>query len=476
MNNTRNTVAEFMEGRVSTKGNSQQCARIQTQGWDNTMSRLLAVRKVAKGDKKQQFTNLFHHINEDLLKQSFQQLKRQSAPGCDGVTWAEYAEKLCVNINNLHQRLHSGSYKPKPARRVFIPKEDGTQRPLSIICVEDKIVQQATVNIMNHIYEVDFLGFSYGFRPDRGQHDALDALHVAVMKRKVNWVLDLDISKFFESVEHEWLLKFIQHRVLDKRILRLINQWIKVGVIDEHGHRVQAHRGTPAGAVISPLLANIYLHYSFDLWMNEARKVTQGEVILVRYADDSVLGFQKHIDAVNCLAALNKRLDKFGLKVHPDKTKLIRFGRYALQQSAEKESRGKPGTFDFLGFTHYMGRKLSGEVVMKRKTKRKRRIEQIKQIKLELRKRLHEKPCETGRWLKSVVQGHINYYGVPFNSISLSQFVHEVKRLWLRSLRRRSQRHRTNWSRFAVLVDRWIPKPKIVHPYPEQRFYAKHPR
>ena len=209
MNNTLNTVAEFMEGRISTKGNSQQCARIQTQGWDNTMSRLLAVRKVAKGDKKQQFTNLFHHINEDLLKQSFQQLKRQSAPGCDGVTWAEYAEKLCVNINNLHQRLHSGSYKPKPARRVFIPKEDGTQRPLSIICVEDKIVQQATVNIMNHIYEVDFLGFSYGFRPDRGQHDALDALHVAVMKRKVNWVLDLDISKFFESVEHEWLIKFL---------------------------------------------------------------------------------------------------------------------------------------------------------------------------------------------------------------------------------------------------------------------------
>ena len=476
MNKTHNTVAEFMEGRVSTKGNSQQCARIQTQGWDNTTSRLLAVRKAAKGDKRQQFTNLFHHINEDLLKQSFHQLKRRSAPGCDGVTWAQYAEQLCENISTLHQRLRNGSYKPRPARRVFIPKEDGTQRPLNIICLEDKIVQQATVSVMNHIYEIDFLGFSYGFRPSRGQHDALDALHVAVMKRKVNWVLDLDISKFFESVEHEWLIKFLQHRVLDKRILRLINQWIKVGVIDDLGHRVQAHRGTPAGAVISPLLANIYLHYSFDLWMNEVRKVTQGEVILVRYADDSVLGFQKHIDAVNCLAALNKRLDKFGLKVHPDKTKLIRFGRYALQQCSEKAAKEKPGTFDFLGFTHYIGRKRSGEVIMKRKTKRKRRIEQIKQIKLELRKRLHEKPCETGRWLKSVVQGHINYYGVPFNSRSLCQFVHEVRRLWLKSLRRRSQRHQTNWSRFTLLADRWIPKPKIVHPYPEQRFYATHPR
>jgi RNA-directed DNA polymerase len=307
MNNTRNTVAEFMEGRVLTEGNSQQCARIQTQGWDHTMSRLLAVRKAAKEDRKQQFTNLFHHINEDLLKQSFQQLKRQSAAGCDGVTWDQYADQLGVNISDLHQRLQNGRYKPRPARRVFIPKEDGTQRPLSIICVEDKIVQQATVHVMNHIYEVNFLGFSYGFRPGRVQHDALDALHVAVMKRKVNWVLDLDISKFFESVDHEWLMKFIQHRVLDKQILRLISKWIKVGVIDDHGHRVQAHRGTPAGAVISPLLANIYLHYSFDLWMNEVRKATQGEVILIRYADDRVLGFQKHSDAVNCLAALNKR-------------------------------------------------------------------------------------------------------------------------------------------------------------------------
>jgi RNA-directed DNA polymerase len=326
------------------------------------------------------------------------------------------------------------------------------------------------------LYETDFLGFSYGFRPGRGQHDALDALHVAIMKRKVNWMLDLDISKFFDTVEHDWLMKFIQHRVVDKRILRLIRQWIKVGTVDEHGHRVQSTRGTPQGAVISPLLANIYLHYSFDLWMNEARKKAQGEVILVRYADDSVLGFQKHADAVNCLNALTLRLDKFGLKVHPDKTKLIRFGRYALQQYAEKPTIGKPGTFDFLGFTHYIGRKRSGEVIMKRKTKRKKCIEQLKHIKQELRKRLHDKLWNTGRWLRSVVQGHINYYGVPFNSKALCQFVYEVRRLWLKALKRRSQRHRMNWSRFELLVDRWLPAPKIIHPYPEQRFYAKHPR
>ncbi|MDP3559137.1 MAG: group II intron reverse transcriptase/maturase [Legionellaceae bacterium] len=476
MNNTSKDVAEFMEGRVSTKGNSQQCARIQTQCWDYTTSRLLAVREAAQKDKEQQFTNLYHHINETLLKQSFMQLKRQSAAGLDGVTWSQYSENISDNINKLYLRLQNGRYKPKPARRVYIPKEDGTQRSLSIICLEDKIVQQATVTVLNQVYETDFLGFSYGFRPHRGQHDALDSLHIALMKRKVNWVLDLDISKFFDTVEHSWLIKFIQHRVVDKRILRLIMQWIKVGIVDESGHRVQSTKGTPQGAVISPLLANIYLHYSFDLWMNEARKKVQGDVIVVRYADDSVLGFQKHADAISCLKALTLRLDKFGLKVHPDKTRLIRFGRYVLQQYAEKPSIGKPNTFDFLGFTHYIGRKRSGEVVVKRKTKRKKSLEQLKYIRQELRRRLHDKPCKTGRWLKMVVQGHINYYGVPFNSKALCQYVYEVRRIWLKALRRRSQRKRMNWSRFELLVDRWIPEPKIVHPYPEQRFYVKHPR
>ena len=476
MNKTCNNAAEFMERRVSTKGNNQQYDRSQTQSWDDATSRLLVVRNAAMKDKKQQFTNLFHHIDEDLLRQSFLQLKRRSAPGCDGITWANYALHLNTNIQALHQRLHLGSYRPKPAKRVFIPKEDGSERPLSIICLEDKIVQHATVQVLNQIYETDFLGFSYGFRPGRGQHDALDALHVAIMTKKVNWVLDLDISKFFDTVEHDWLIKFIEHRIGDKRIIRLIKQWIKVGVVDEHGHRQQSTIGTPQGAVISPLLANIYLHYTFDLWLNKHRKYARGEVTIIRYADDAVLGFQKHQDAIDCQLALTQRLMCFGLKVHPEKTKLIRFGRFALQQYREKPSRGKPGTFDFLGFTHYIGKKFSGEVIVKRKTKRKRQISQLKRIKQELRKRLHDNPWDTGLWLQRVVQGHINYYGVPFNAQKIGQFVEEVKKLWLKSLRRRSQRHRMTWVRFNYLVRFWLPKPKIVHPYPEQRFYAKHPR
>jgi len=476
MNKTGNNVAELMEKRISTKGNNQQYARIQTQSWENTMSRLLIVRKAARKDKKQQFTNLYHHIGEPLLRQSFLQLKRNSAPGCDGITWSMYALESDSLIKELHRKLHTGSYKPKPARRVFIPKEDGSERPLSIICLEDKIVQQATVLVLNQVFEVDFLGFSYGFRPKRGQHDALDALHVAISKRKVNWVLDLDISKFFDTVEHGWLIKFIQHRIGDKRVLRLIKQWIKVGIIDEQGHRQQSSIGTPQGAVISPLLANIYLHYSFDLWLNKQRKFARGEVTIIRYADDAVLGFQKYQDAINFQRELIERLKCFGLKVHPVKTKLIRFGLFALKQYAERPSRGKPGTFDFLGFTHYIGKKFSGEAVVKRKTKRTKQISQLKRIKLELRKRLHDKPWETGRWLRRVVQGHINYYGVPFNSKNVDQFVEEVKKLWLKSLRRRSQKHRMTWERFVRYVKFWIPRSRIVHPYPEQRFYAKYPR
>jgi group II intron reverse transcriptase/maturase len=411
-----------------------------------------------------------------LLERSFWKLKRDSAAGCDGVTWEDYSLDLNNNLQQLHHRLQGGRYKPKPARRVFIPKEDGTQRTLSIICLEDKIVQHATVQVLNTIYEVDFMGFSYGFRPNRGQHDALDAVSVGIMKRKVNWVLDLDISRFFDTVEHDWLLKFIQHRIQDKRILRLINQWLKVGVLDEQGHRVASSIGTQQGAVISPLLANVYLHYSFDLWLNRLRKYRAGDIIMVRYADDAVLGFQKHVDAVTCLRALTTRLSKFGLAVHPNKTKLIRFGRFALKNYADKPSIGKPGTFDFLGFTHYIARKRNGEVVVKRKTRRKRKVAQLKYIKHQLRKRLHQKPSETGQWLRRVVQGHINYYGVPFNSRSIVQFVDEVHRLWLKSLRRRSQRHKMDWNRFSRLIKYWIPKPKIVHLYPEQRFYAKYPK
>lgn len=458
------------------KGNSIQPVGDQSQNWSITMSRLDAVRALAKQDKKRRFTNLFHHITPELLMQSFMLLKRDSAAGADGVRWPDYHVNLRDNIRGLWQKLQSGAYRPKAARRIYIPKEDGSQRPLSLICLEDKVVQQAVVQVLNQIYETDFMGFSYGFRRGRGQHDALDALNVGLMKRKVNWVLDLDISKFFDTVEHDWLVRFIQHRVGDKRILKLLIRWLKVGIYDESGKRLPATLGTPQGAVISPLLANIYLHYSFDLWVAQYRKRLTSDMIVVRYADDSVLGFQKHADAEWFLHFLKERMAKFGLSVHPDKTRLVRFGRYALAQYAENPRRGKPGTFDFLGFTHYIGRKKSGEVVVKRKTKRSRMLNQLKELKAELRKRLHWKPSDTGRWLHRVVSGHINYYGVPFNGRSLSRFVHQVKRSWLKSLRRRSQRHKMDWERFNVLIKKWLPSPQIVHPYPEQRFFAKYPR
>lgn len=454
-----------------TKGNSQQHDRIRTQSRENTTSRLLAVREAAERDKHKQFTCLFHHISEALLLQSFHQLKRQSAPGCDGMTWDSYAQNAHDNLRALHSRLQRGQYRPRPARQVFIPKEDGSERPLSIVCLEDKIVQQAVVTVLNQIYEADFLGFSYGFRPGRGQHDALDALHMAIMSRKVNWVLDLDISKFFDTVEHDWLLRFLRHRIRDERILRLIRQWITVGVRDKHGHRQRSCVGVPQGAVCSPILANIYLHYSFDLWLNKTRKHAQGDVVMVRYADDAVLGFQKHRDARECLSALKQRLGKFGLKVHPEKTRLVRFGRFAL--SHYREEQGKPGTFDFLGFTHYIGQNRAGSAIVMRKTKRSRRLAQLKMIKQTLRKRLHDTPGETGRWLRRVVEGHINYYGVPFNMKALSQFVGEVKLLWLKSLRRRSQRHKMTWNRFDLLCKRWLPSPRVVHPHPMHRFHAR---
>lgn len=465
-----------MEERVSTKGNSQQIDHHQTQSWSMVDSRLLTVREAAKKDKTLQFNNLFHHLTEDLLIQSYRKLKRHSAAGCDKVTWQDYAENEQRNIACLYQRLQTAQYKPKPARRVFIAKEDGSERPLSIQCLEDKIVQQAVVHVLNQIYEVDFMGFSYGFRPERSQHDALDSLYMAIMKKKVNWVLDLDISKFFDTVEHGWLLNFIQHRVSDKRILRLIRQWITVGILDEHGHRVKATIGTPQGAVVSPLLANIYLHYCFDIWLDAKRKKVRGDITIIRYADDAVLGFQHYEEACACLAGLNARLKRFGLMIHPNKTRLIRFGRFAILNHKERGLKGRPETFDFLGFTHYMDKTRTGDVKLKRKTKRQRFAAHLKRIKCDLRKRLHQNPVQTGFWLRRVVQGHINYYGVPFNSKAVGQFVFQVKRLWLKMLRRRSQRSNMPWSRFNYYVKYFIPNPRIVHPYPDKRFYVKHPR
>ena len=413
-----------------------------------------------------------HHITVDLLRESFYQLKRNSAAGMDGIKWKGYQTDIENRLENLHRKIHIGSYRPKPARRVYIPKEDGSKRPLSVISTEDKIVQQAVVNLLNCIYEVDFLGLSYGFRPGRSQHDALDALSVGIMRKKVNWVLDLDISKFFDTVERDWLIRFIERRVKDRRLLRLIKQWLKVGVLDGHGHRLKATLGTPQGAVISPLLANICLRYAFDLWaLKWRRQPWRKEVVVVRCADDVVMGFRAEGDAVGYLQELKGRLASFGLELHPNKTRLIRFGRFAAEQLKER-GQGKPETFDFLGFTHCCGRTRTGYFCIRRLTMKKRLRRRIEDISAELRRRMHDRPRETAKWLRTVVQGHINYYGVPFNSHALSLFCYEVKRRWYKSLCRRSLRKRINWETFGPLSNHWIPNPRIVHPYPEERFYA----
>ncbi len=432
------------------------------------------VREQALRDKALQFTTLLHHVTPEQLKQSYFQLKRQAATGVDGVSWQDYQENLDDKIVNLHARIHSGRYTPKPARRVWIPKSDGTQRPLSIQSLEDKIAQHAVVALLNQIYEVDFMGFSYGFRPNRSQHDALDALTYGISKRKVNWVLDLDLQKFFDTVEHEWLIRMIRHRVQDKRLITLIKRWIKVGVVDDQGQRVPAERGVPQGAVISPLLANIYLHYAFDLWSHQWRKQkAHGEVLIIRYADDAVLGFQNKWDANAYLAMLAPRLNYFGLSVHPDKTRLIRFGRYAASQSAARHQK-RPDTFDFLGFTHYCTIRENGEFKVGRKTVRKRLIKQIKAVQDELRKRMHEALGKTLKWIRAVLLGHMNYYSVPGNVQQINLFHQEVVNRWLKMLRRRSQRHRIIWAKFGPWVRSYLPKVQVIHPYPEMRFRAKY--
>jgi len=471
-NKAADPAAESAEGRPLTKRNSHEHAGGRTQSRSTTTSRLVAVREAARDDPALVFTNLMTHLTPELLRESFFALDRRAAPGSDGVSWLTYRDGLDERLRVLHQRIHQGGYRPKPARRVAIPKEDGSERHLGILCLEDKVVQQAVGEILSQIYEVDFLGFSYGFRRGRGQHDALDAVSVGLQRRKVNWVLDLDISKFFDQVEHGWMLRFLQHRVGDPRIVRLVRQWLEVGHLDDAGRRVRATQGTPQGAVISPLLANLYLHYVFDLWVDQwRRRFARGDVIVVRYADDSVLGFQRRNEAIAFRFQLERRLAKFGLALHPKKTRLLRFGRFAIDD-AGAAGEGKPETFDFLGFTHVCSHTSRGDFIVRRRTMRTRRISQLKRIRTELRRRLHHPIAQTGAWLRRVMEGHINYYGVPFNSKDVSLFCDEVRRSWYRSLCRRSQRKRLNWQRFGRIANFWLPRPRVVHPYPQQRFDA----
>jgi group II intron reverse transcriptase/maturase len=465
-----------VEGRQPIKENIGQATAPRTQSRISELSDLLGVRKAARKDKRTRFTALLHHVTVNLLRDSYYALKRVAARGVDGTTWQEYETGLDEKLADLHSRIHRGTYQSQPSKRTYIPKADGRQRPLGIAALEDKIVQQAVVTVLNQIYEEDFLGFSYGFRPGRSQHDALDALWVGIMRKKVNWILDADVRGFFDNLSQEWLVKFIEHRIADRRILRLIQKWLRAGVSEE-GKWSKTEVGTPQGAVASPLLANIYLHYVFDLWVRHWRKHhATGDVIVVRYADDIVAGFENRADAEHFLREWKERLQKFGLELHPDKTRLIEFGRN-VAENRKQRGEGKPEVFDFLGFTHMCGKtRKTGRFIVKRKTIRKRLSAKLKELQEELRRRWHQPVAEVGRWLRSVVQGYLNYHAVPGNMDSLNSFRSQVIWRWYRALRRRSQRDRMTWERFRRLVDRWIPSARILHPHPNVRFDAKYLR
>jgi group II intron reverse transcriptase/maturase len=467
-NNEGQPSAEAGEERAQMKENIVQSHMHLTQSGDRMSQGLDGVRKAAEERKQERFTSLFYHLNVDLLRDSFHALQRKAAPGVDGVTWQEYEVGLEDRLVDLHARVHRGAYRAQPSRRVYIPKADGRQRPLGIAAVEDKIVQQAVVTILNQIYEVDFKGFSYGFRPGRSPHQALDALNVGIQRKKVNWVLDADIRGFFDNMSHKWTMKFIEHRVADPRMLHLIQKWLKAGV-SEDGQWSETNVGTPQGAVVSPLIANVYLHYIFDLWADVwRRKMANGDVIIVRYADDLVMGFQHWADAV-------RFLEEFKEELHPDKTRLIEFGRYAARDRKQR-GEGKPETFNFLGFTHYCGQRHKTKTfTVWRITAKKRMVAKLKAIKAELQRRMHDRTSQVGEWLRKVVTGYYQYHAVPGNIDQLRIFRKRVNRLWRNVLVRRSQTARKKWEKFTPVFERWITPPRILHPYPEARFYATYP-
>ena len=469
-NKAGSSAAEGMEGRSLAKGNAMQQNTLRTQSREESVpSALDRVRQVARKDREVCFTALLHHVTLDRLRDAFLALRRDAAPGVDGETWRHYAEEMEERLRDLHDRVHRGAYRAKPSRRVLIPKADGRERALGVASLEDKIVQRAVVEVLNAIYEEDFLGFSYGFRPKRSPHHALDALAVGILRKRVNWVLDADIRGFFDTIDHGWLLRFLEHRIGDPRLLRLVQKWLRAGVL-ENGKRAKTEAGTPQGATVSPLLANVYLHYVFDLWADQwRRRHARGDVVIVRFADDIVVGFQHRGDAERFEEALRERFARFHLELHGDKTRLVEFGRYA-DRNRRGRGLGKPETFDFLGFTHICGRSRQGRFLLQRKTMRTRMRAKLREVKTELRRRSHLPTPEQGRWLASVVRGHYAYYAVPTNGSAVSAFSHWVVYLWRRSLLRRSQKARVPWSRMARYRTRWIPPARILHPWPEQRF------
>ena len=466
-------VEELVEPRAGAKGNASESDTSRMQSRQNVAQGLDRIRQAAKREGVR-FTSLLHHVSLTSLSEAFYALKRDAAAGVDGVTWEEYAIGLEPRLNDLHTRVHKGGpYHPLPARRVYIPKPDGRQRPLAVAALEDKIVQRAVLEVLSAIYEEDFLGFSYGFRPGRSQHDALDALCTAIDRRKVNFIVDADIRSFFDTVNHEWLIRFLEHRIGDVRVIRLVRKWLKAGVMED-GLISASETGTGQGSVISPLLANVYLHYALDLWAEQWRKrEAKGDMIIVRYADDLVVGFEHEAEARRFLDEMRTRLEAFALSLHPEKTRIIAFGRHAAEQ---RDERGKPDTFDFLGFTFIAAKSRQGGFLLKRKSRRDRVKNKLRQIKDTLRQKMHQPFDETGRWLASVVRGFFNYHAVPTNACALVVFLHHVTDIWRRTLRRRGQKDRTTWVQMTKLVNDWLPKPIILHPWPSDRFAVTHPR
>ncbi len=456
-------VTSRTEGRPRAQGIPEEVARDRTQSRITPSADLLRVKEAAARSRQTQFTALLHHVDEAALERAFRRQRRQATPGVDGVTVDSYARDLEANLRKLCARIHTGSYRPRPVGRTYIPKADGGKRPLGLPTLEDKIVQGAVAEVLSAVYEADFLDASYGFRPGRSCHQALRQVHDAIMEERVDWVLDADIRRFFDSVDHDWLLRMLAHRIADRRILRLIEGWLKAGVL-EQGVYAETVEGTPQGAGISPLLANIFLHYALDLWVAQwQRRQATGRMRLVRYADDFVLTFESYQDARRMKAALAERLAKFGLQLHEGKTRLICFGRFA-EDRRRRRGQGRPETFDFLGFTHYCGRTRAGRFMVQRKTQGKRMIRKLKALRLEMARRRHRTLQDQQGWLSAVLRGYYAYYGIPGNSRSLWRFYEQVKRAWLRALRRRGQRHRLTWQRYDALRDAFpLAKPRIVH-------------
>jgi RNA-directed DNA polymerase len=475
VNKAEQSAAEPVERRAGAKGNASQQSTHRTPSRASVTQALERIRRTARERKKERFTALLHHVGVDLLAAGFFALKKDAAVGVDGLTWRNYEQNLEGNLEDLHARIHRGAYRPLPSRRAYIPKPDGRQRPLGVAALEDKIVQRATAAVLNAIYEEDFLGFSYGFRSGRGAHDALDALVVAIERRKVNFIVDADIRSFFDTVSQDWLIRFVEHRIGDKRIIRLIRKWLSAGVLEDEVVRV-SEMGTAQGAVISPLLANIYLHYALDLWAERwRRREVAGDMIIVRYADDFIVGFEHEADARRFLDEMRARLAEFALSLHPEKTRLIEFGRFAAE-NRKRRGLGKPETFNFLGFTFICGKSRRGKFLIKRQTRRDRMRAKLREVKKVLRRCMHQPIPEQGKWLGQVVRGYFNYHAVPTNRRALAVFRDEIGKAWRRVLRRRSQRDVLTWQHMGRLIRDWLPTPHILHPWPNQRFAVIHPR